>query len=404
MFDPWQREINSWLSTESISGGVEYVKGSKRERLLAYLKNPTWLVVHYGMLWSDQAAIINWARRVSAKEPPIVIFDESDLVKNPNANRSKAAMYIRQNCGRCWIGSGTPAPHSPKDYEHQMSLLYGFRIDLGLSGSQNDDLPVIVHELDKGAYYLQQENPRRQPEIHRVLKVELTTSQRRTYKQMEARLRSEITETSTGLSSIKVEELTRSAMGLYRVCSDPSHSSLGSFDFSTPAKFLEIDRLLEEIIDCSPDEEKVVIWTRFRSTAQKLSERYEKKYGAVLLAGGSSGASEDLKKDGVQVLVSTIQMGASSIDLTPARNAIYESLDDVPRNFVQSMARINRTGQKYECRYWFLVATDTIEEPQVDRVLHISESAEELFVEIGTPDRGQLVDQLKQWLLKTNES
>lgn len=403
ILDPWKREINNWLSPESLSGGVEYAKGTKRERLHTYLRDPTWLVVHYGLLWSDQAAIIKWARRVSAEEPPIVIFDESDLVKNPDANRSKAAMYIRQNCGRCWIGSGTPAPHSPKDYEHQMSLLYGFRLDLGLSGSQNDDLPVVVHELDKGAYYLQQENPRKQPETHRVLKVELTSSQRRAYTQMEARLRKEVIETSTSLTVTEVESLTRSAMGLYRVCSDPAHSSLGRFDFSTPAKFIEIDRLLEEILDGESEvDEKVVIWSRFRSTAQKLQDRYKEKYGAVLLAGGSSGASKDLRKAEVRVLVSTIQMGASSIDLTPARNAIYESLDDVPRNFVQSMARINRTGQAYECRYWFLVAADTIEETQADRVLQTSESAERLFAEIGSPGRGQLVEQLRDWLKKTD--
>ena len=81
-------------------------------------------------------------------------------------------------------------------------------------------------------------------------------------------------------------------------------------------------------------------------------------------------------------------MGASSIDLTAASNAIYESLDDVSRNFTQSMARINRTGQTRDCKYWFLVAKNTIEEDLFENTMAKMQVSEEVLEEIGRPGRG----------------
>ena len=110
---PWAAELARWLPGGQAENEVAAVSGSKKQRLTTYQSNPRWLIVHYGTLASDQYSIRSWAQRNEGVERPIIIFDESDLIKNPAAQRSRAAMTIRQECGRCWIASGTPSTQLP---------------------------------------------------------------------------------------------------------------------------------------------------------------------------------------------------------------------------------------------------------------------------------------------------
>ena len=128
-----------------------------------------------------------------------------------------------------------------------------------------------------------------------------------------------------------------------------------------------------------------------------LCDRYKGLYGAALMIGGE-GSPADLAQPNCRLLVATIQVGASSIDLTAARNAIYESLDDVSRNFTQSMARINRTGQTRDCRYWFLTAKNTVEEDLFEATMAKMQVSEEVLEEIGRLGRSQMIELLKRTL------
>ena len=185
-------------------------------------------------------------------------------------------------------------------------------------------------------------------------------------------------------------------MRLLRLCSDPGHDSLPSPVFDTPSKWPRLDSLLETILS-APDE-KAVIWTRFRATASALHQRYQEQYGASLMIGGGEGTPQNLDKAECKLLVATMQVGSSSIDLTAARNAIYESMDDVSRNFVQSMARINRTGQTRDCRYWFLIAKDTVEEDLFENTIAKMQLSEDVLEEIGRPGRSQMIGILRRAL------
>ena len=110
---PWRAELARWLPYGQVENDVAAVSGTKQRRLAVYQSNPRWLIVHYGQLASDQYPIRSWAQRNEGVERPIIIFDESDLIKNAAAQRSRAAMAIRQECGRCWIASGTSSTQFP---------------------------------------------------------------------------------------------------------------------------------------------------------------------------------------------------------------------------------------------------------------------------------------------------
>ena len=396
METPWVHELERWLPDADQIGVIGVAQGNKQERLKVYMSDPQWLVIHYSLLALDQYAITSWAERNEAMERPVAIFDESDLIKNSDAQRSSAAMRVRQSCGRCWIASGTPAPNSPSDYEHQLSVLSGYPRDLGLTGDLHRDALVVVHELERGVHYLQRENPRRMPETLTPLRVDLSPPQKEEYNRLAQLMVDELEDMDEREYADQIMHVMARRMRLLRLCSDPGHYSLPNPIYDKPAKWIQIDRLLETM--ANGPTEKTVVWTRFRDTAIALFNRYKDRYGAALMIGGGVGTPDDLLRPECRVLVATVQVGASSISLTSARNAIYESLDDVSRNLTQSMARINRTGQSRECRYWFLIAQDTIEEDQFENTMAKMQQSEEVLDEIGRPGRAQLIEILKRTL------
>ena len=399
--DPWLKELELWLPTEKRHSRVIAVKGDKRNRINAYAQEAEWFIMHYGNLQSDQHAIRRWAARNHAVEGPVVIFDESDYVKNADVKRSNAAMVVRRECGRCWISSGNPAPNSPADYEHQISLMAGYPARLGLTGERGGDAMVVVHALEKGVYYLQRENPRKMAEITTPVYVSLSKPQRQEYDRIAWELVSELEDMDDATYSKQFRNVMAKRASLLRLCSDPGHQSLPNPLFDFPSKWRRLDKILQSVL--SDPSEKAVIWTRYRATAISLQKRYEPDFGAALMIGGGVGSPSDLDEPSCRLLVATIQIGSSSINLTAARNAIYESLDDVSRSFVQSLARINRTGQTKECRYWFLIAKDTVDEDLFENTIAKSQIAESVLDEIGKPGRAQMIELLKRKLSTTSQ-
>lgn len=71
---------------------------------------------------------VNHIKNNDVDPPHFIIFDESHKIKNPAAQRSKAAMLIAdamRNYGTCYIVllTGTPAPKSPLDWWHQCEVV-----------------------------------------------------------------------------------------------------------------------------------------------------------------------------------------------------------------------------------------------------------------------------------------
>lgn len=392
--NPWVKELAQWLPVGKSDKDVAAITGNRADRLRSYQEASRWAVVHYGILDVDQFAIGEWAEKHRGIERPVLIFDESDFIKNAASKRSRAAIAIRRHFGRCWIASGTPAPNAPSDYQNQLTVLSGYPVDLKLTGDRNQDALIVVHELQRGFHYLQRENPRKMPETITPVKTKLSDPQREEYDRIAGNLLSELERMDDRTFAIELPDIMSRRMALLRICSDPGHDHLPNPIFDSPSKWQYIDSLLEDVLN-DPDE-KAVIWTRFRSTAIALEKRFRERYGASLLIGGGQGSPRDLQRRDCRLLVATIQVGASSIDLTEARNAIYESIDDVSRNLTQSMARINRTGQTKHCRYWFLTTDRSVEEDLFSNAMAKMQLSDDVLNEIGAPGRSQLIEMLRR--------
>ena len=238
---PWIAELAQWLPGNLVENRVAAVSGNRQRRMAIYESNPRWLIVHYGQLATDEYLIKSWAQRNEGVERPVIVFDESDLIKNPSAQRSRASMAIRQECGRCWIASGTPAPNSPTDYEHQLSILSGYPVGLPLTGDRTQDALVVVHELEKGFHYLQRENPRKMPEVTTPVYIDLSAPQRYEYDRLAREFLSELEVMDDRAYASELGHVMSRRMSLLRLCSDPGHRSLPSPVFDPPAKWVRLD-------------------------------------------------------------------------------------------------------------------------------------------------------------------
>jgi hypothetical protein len=122
-------------------------------------------------------------------------------------------------------------------------------------------------------------------------------------------------------------------------------------------------------------QEKIILFTTFRSTARYLTERLnEEGLAATLLWGGQDRAKQDVidefrasKTD--RVLVST-DVASEGVDLQFCRVVINYDLPWNPTRIEQRIGRIDRLGQKAELIHvWNLYFKDTIDDRIVSRLL-----------------------------------
>src|SRR5262249_52455721 len=132
-----------------------------------------------------------------------------------------------------------------------------------------------------------------------------------------------------------------------------------------PAKFLEIDHLVEEIVSGTND--KLIIWSHYVGTLQALEQRYQ-QYGCVALYGETpvserQNIAHRFQMDpSVRVMVGNPAAAGTGFTFTAARYAIYESLSWRYDFYAQSQDRIHRIGQEKPVIYVRLIAADTVEE------------------------------------------
>ena len=94
---------------------------------------------------------------------------------------------------------------------------------LPLTGDRSQDALVVVHELEKGFYYLQRENPRKMPEVATPVQVDLSPPQRYEYDQLAKEFMSELEGMDDQTYHKQIALVMSRRMRLLRLCSDPSH-------------------------------------------------------------------------------------------------------------------------------------------------------------------------------------
>ena len=118
----WRNEINAWMTRGDkvqVANRGAIPKPTKKGKVdsdIAFTGDI--LIINYDILGK-------WAERIAAREPKFIAFDESHLLKNRNAGRTRVAKEIVQslNIPHVIEATGTPVLNRPAELYSQLHIL-----------------------------------------------------------------------------------------------------------------------------------------------------------------------------------------------------------------------------------------------------------------------------------------
>lgn len=306
----------------------------------------------------------------------LLIGDETTTIKNPKANRTKAAIALSTKAVARRILSGLPNPQTPFDLYTQGQFLksgvfghnsfHSFKARYGVTkqfhfGPRSFSKVVDYQFLDEleervkrvASIVKKEDCLDLPPKIYKTMSIDLTDEQRKAYDDL----------VNLAVAQIGREEIVvLNALGLITklmqiVC---GQIKVG------PDKYVSIENnrlsALTELVSDSPG--KVVVWTHYVQTAKDIMKALDGQ--GVLLPGGIDPQERQdrlqlFKTGEPKVLVANPASSGHGITLVEADTVIYYSNSYNLEHRLQSEDRTHRIGQTKSVLYIDLVAPNTIE-------------------------------------------
>ena len=328
-------------------------------------------VVNYESVWRIERQIKNW-------HPDMIICDESHKIKSHNIAASKSLHKLGEKTRYKMILTGTAITNKAIDIFSQYKFLeprifgksfYTFRnhyfdlVGFGnhtpiLKESMKDELKNKIHSI---AFVTKKSECLDLPETTDIIRyMELEPYAMNTYKHLVrdsfAELQnSEVTVTNVLTKILRLSQLTGGFLGdddgkkIYQV---------------SKAKLNALEDIIDEV---TASGKKLVVMARFIPEIDAIKKLLVKKnLSFSVIMGDVKNRTNEISKfqNDVDVLVFVGQIATAGlgITLTAASTMVFYSLDYSMSNFEQAKARIHRTGQKGNCTYIYLIASNTVDE------------------------------------------
>lgn len=110
MLPTWRREVSKWAQQEAV---ILSGKQSVDQSFNGYY------IVNYEMLSKLAPSLLTWLNGAQSA----MVIDEAHLIKNPEAQRTKACKRLLDASDRAVFLTGTPAPNSLKESFHLFNLI-----------------------------------------------------------------------------------------------------------------------------------------------------------------------------------------------------------------------------------------------------------------------------------------
>jgi len=402
----WQEELR--LATDeayTVIGGTP----AARQKQLA--SNARIFIVHYEGLRLEEANFGEWLKAGKS----MLVFDESQRIKNLEAQTTQAALRLRPLVQRCVIATGTPIANRPLDLFAQYLVLdQGRTFGKKFPAFKNTFCEIDVQKIQVGRKTIRVEKfigVRNSEELrNRILRtslrrlksevldlppvlykdfvVELKTEQKSMYAQMRDNLKVELANMSSDQVSAEASTIMVKLLRLSQIASNPQ--LLDPHYEGSNAKLGELDDILEDVF--ADDTKKVILWSHYVANVQFLVERYGEKFNAV---GHTGDMNVDERQASVQafqddpaarLFIATPQSAKEGLTLLPrdgrmrADTMIYLDLSFDSGSYVQSQARFHRIGQLAErCLVVHLVGESTVDEYIRKTVIEKIKTATELL-------------------------
>lgn len=346
----------------------------------------------------------------------MIVVDESDMFKNPSAERTKRLMKLKKYSAYRRIMTGTAITNSPFDAFSQFMFLdetilrttsyFSFKAEYAEMLHENH--PLLVRIMEKQGKVKKDANGKkiitgRAPQImaknadgqpayrnidklsrliaphsFRVLKkdcldlpekiyktayYEMTKEQKSVYEKAREEGRLALNGEDTPFNRLAIMmKLAQITSGYYL---HPEAEEPVRIEGGNPRLDLLKERVLSSVQEHG---KKVIVWARFRVQIEDIVSALRGEGVEVVEYHGGIGkecrleAIENFTNGGAQVFVGNQQAGGVGITLVESSVVVYFSQDFSLRNRLQSEDRAHRIGQKEDVLYLDLIAKDSVDE------------------------------------------
>lgn len=372
----WPREfekVSSPFDVREFSKGGTAVKAKEiRKALESQNGKPLAVVINYDSVWRDRLKDL-----LRYTEWDLIVADESHKIKAHNSRCSRfMGLFANQHNARRVCLTGTPMPHSPLDVFGQYRFLrpdiYGTNytwfknrycqtvtIDLPTGGRFEKIIGwVNQEELHDKFYSIAMRVNKRYvldlpPTMHTTVPVRLSDKAWKTYKEIENGFISYLESGDAVTASNVLAKMVR----MQQIASGFVVTESGGVADVDGSKADALADLVEGI------DRPIAVFCKYHHTldaikevAKKLKRPCRELSGRINEIGGYWDAAEN------EVAAIQIQAGGVGIDLTACADVVYYDQTWSLGEYDQSLARVDRPGQKSPVTYYHLLATGTIDE------------------------------------------
>lgn len=359
------------------------------------------IIVNYDSVWREPFKDFLLSLNLDC-----VICDESHKMKSAGGKASMFLARLGKRVPYRYIMSGTPASEAPTDIYGQYRFLkpdiFGTNFGRFKDRYLNYDrqkmafcgYPILVKshpylnmdewadKIYSCAFYIEVNQDL--PEItHRYVEQPISLKAQKIYKEFN---KEGVYIDEDGV--LETNNILAKMTGLQQILS--GYLTLETENFTSIEK-VQIDTtkadILEEILTNISYNERVVVFAKYRKDfdlIQSVCKKLRRSYGEI------SGQYDDYskwKKGSINVVAVQYSSGAESIDLTESKYCVYYSHTHSYGQYLQSVKRIHRPGQKRPVIYYHIISTvkgvETVDE-KIQKALEMKMSLVEYVKEKGS--------------------
>jgi SNF2 family DNA or RNA helicase len=373
------------------------LEGARRQRREVLESGADVLITNYEAVGRHSSDLRLLARR---RRFPILVVDESFLVKNPDAARTAAIRELREWVSQAWVLCGTPAPNHPRDLAAQFDLVdFGHAFgELAIDDDRETAATQVRGRLNDAIWLRSRKAdvldlPAR---TFADIVVPMAPLQRAAYDQAADGLLADLQRASDGEFARNLTHFLQRRAALLQIASNPG-AVVPGYD-ETPGKTEALWRLVASLVAHG---EKVVVWAFYRANLDSL-EKLLRVHGLVRIDGSIDAPSRRAAVAAFQtdpntrIFLGNPAAAGAGLTLHAARHAVYESLSNQAAHYLQSLDRIHRRGQTRPVTYHTLLSEGTIEIPEYDRLVAKARNQADLLGDRDPrPDRRNLIAELR---------
>lgn len=356
----WCREATTFVPNLKVLS----IEGTGREERFGRISASDIVVTSYALLRRD-------IERYQTLRFSTVILDEAQHIKNPDSQNAKAACALQADAR--FILTGTPLENSLRD----IWSLFDFLLP-GYLGSRKDfqeryEKPLL--EGDRGQLWnrlnrrvrprmLRRKKSELLPDlpekIEQIVEVELTTSQKAIYTQLQIAARAEVDALKESGGAARMRVLT-ALLRLRQACCD-----LRLLGKETPDGSAKLDALLELVGEAVDGGHRVLVFSQFTAMLDLIAPALDEAGFSWCRLDGSTkdraAVVEKFQSDpAIPVFLISLKAGGTGLNLTAADTVIHFDPWWNPAVEAQATDRAHRIGQKNVVTSIKLIARNTVE-------------------------------------------